>query len=184
MTQAPGLGWSSVLLEGLNHEGEPEPVPGARRPQPEPVESDEDVPVRAPTHGRYKPMPAPRDVSDPFEALRGSPSSGFTGSVRLKNQVPVADYSSTPWEADASQRYKDLYRPRPITDEERATFVHRDLDAEQPDANPQTQYRQSLLAAKPAPVERPKTSFESVRRRNQRQLDEMFVRHFGETYRD
>lgn len=183
MTQG-NLGWSSVLLEGLNHEGEPEPVSGARVPQPEP-DPDEDAPVRAPTHGRYKPMPAARDVSDPFEALRGSPSSGFTGSVRLKNQVLVADYSSTPWEADASQRYRDLYRPRVIlTPDELDTFVHRDLDAEQPDANPQTQYRQSKLAAKPAPVERPKTSFESVRRRNQRQLDEMFVRHFGETYRD
>lgn len=184
MTQAPGLGWSSVLLEGLDHEGEPEPVSGARRPQPQPVDEGEDVPVRAPSHGRYKPMPAAGNPSSPYDEMRGGQTSGFAGQVRLKGQVPVADWTMTPEEVASSSRYRDLYRARPITDEERATFTYRDLDAEQPEANPQTQYRQSLADRKPAPVERPKTSFESVRARNRRDLDNMFRRHFGETYRD
>lgn len=183
MSQAPGLGWSPALLDGLDVEPD-EDIPVAR-PAPPAVGAAQDAEASpARTHGRYKPMPAPREPSDPYDALRGGQTSGFASQVRLKGQVAVADWTMTPEEVASSSRYRDLYRARPITDEERATFTYRDLDAEQPEANPQTQYRQSLADRKPAPVERPKTSFESVRARNRRDLDNMFRRHFGETYRD
>lgn len=176
MTQRVPLG-QSVLTEDLDHEGEPAKAVGSRGwsiidpPAPEPRADDS-----GPTCGSYKPMP-------------GFGSPGFKGRVKLKNQVPVADWTFTEREVWESRRYRDLNRPcrpAPVTDEEReaakANGLYTDLDAVAPESNPQSQYRQA--PAKPAPVETPKRSFESVRARNQRQLDEMFKRHFGQTYRD
>lgn len=175
MTQRVPLG-QAVLMEDLDGEGEPAKVSGARGQSivdpPDPEPSDDDGPCQ----GSYKPIP-------------GARSHGFKGRVMLKNQVPVADWTFTDrevWDSGQYKMYGELRRPRPVTDEDReaakAKGLYTDLDAVAPESNPQTQYRQA--PSKPAPVETPKRSFESVRARNQRDLDNMFRRHFGETYRD